>query len=80
LSFFGSLKNALRNVFGLIRQSAPNSTVFRKMSPIHPQKYQSKERKTVLERAFQLFTAEAEFQGIWGHSFFPDLATRFFWS
>lgn len=80
LSFFGSLKNTLCNAFEIIRQSAPNSTVFRKMSPIHPKKYQSKKRKIVLERAFQLFTAEAEFQGILGHSFFPDLATRFFWS
>lgn len=80
LSFFGSLKNALRNVFEIIRQSAPNSTVFRQMSPIHHKKYRSEERKTVLEQAFRLFTADAEFQGIWKRSFFPDLATRSFWS
>lgn len=80
LSFFGSLKNTLHNAFEIIRQSAPNSTVFRRMSPIHPKKYRSEERKSILEWAFQLFTAEAEFQGILGHSFFPDLATRYFWS
>ena len=80
LGFFGSLKDTLRNAFDIIRQAAPNSTVFRQTSPIHPKKYRSDERKIVLEQAFQLFTADAEFQGIWGHSLFPDLATRFFWS
>lgn len=80
LGFFGSLKNTLRNAFEIIRQSAPNSTVFRQMSPIHSKKYRSEERKTVLEQAFRLFTADAEFQAIWKRSFFPDLATRDFWS
>lgn len=80
LGFFGSLKNTLRNAFEIIRQSAPNSTVFRQMSPIHSKKYRSEERKTVLEQAFRLFTADAGFQAIWRHSFFPDLATRPFWS
>jgi len=80
LRFFGSLKKALRNVFEIIRQSSPGSTIFRQMSPIHPKKYRSEERKIVLERAFRLFAADAEFQGIWGYQFFPDLATRSFWS
>jgi hypothetical protein len=80
LSFFGSLKNTLRNAFDIIRQAAPNSTVFRQISPIHPKKYRSDERKIVLEQAFQLFTADAKYQGILGHSLFPDLATRCFWS
>ena len=80
LGFFGSLKNTLRNALEIIRQAAPNSTVFRQMSPIHPKKYRSDERKIVLEQAFQLFTADAEYQDIWGYSIFPDLATRSFWS
>ena len=80
LGFFGSLKDTLHNAFEIIRQAAPSSTVFRQMSPIHPKKYRSEERKSILELAFRLFAAEAEFQGILGHSFFPDLATRFFWS
>jgi len=80
ISFFGSLKNTLHNAFEIIRQSAPDSTVFRQISPIHHKKYRNKKRKYVLERAFQLFAAEAEFQGIWGYSFFPDLATRCCWS
>ena len=80
LGFFGSLKDTLRNAFDIIRQAAPNSTVFRQMSPIHPKKYRSEERKIVLEQAFQLFTADAEFQDILGHSIFPDLATKTCWS
>lgn len=80
LGFFGSLKSTLRNTLEIIRQAAPNSTVFRQMSPIHHKKYRSSERKTVLEQAFQLFTADAEYQDIWGYSIFPDLATRSFWS
>ena len=80
LGFFGSLKDTLRNAFDIIRQAAPNSTVFRQISSIHPKKYRSDERKIVLEQAFQLFTADAKYQGILGHSLFPDLATRCFWS
>ncbi len=34
LSFFGSPKDTLRNAFDIIRQTAPDSTVFRQISPI----------------------------------------------
>lgn len=80
LSSFGSLTITTRNAFNRIRQSDPNSTVFRQISPICPGKYRSKERKSVLERALLLFTAEAEYHRIFGRSFFPDLATKFSWS
>ncbi|MBE7446209.1 MAG: hypothetical protein HS132_13515 [Planctomycetia bacterium] len=71
--FFGSLKNTLRNAFDLIRQAAPNSPVFRHISPPYPGKYKSKQRKTFLERALQLFNAGEEYHLIFGCSFFPDL-------
>ena len=75
LSFFGSLEKTLRNTLDLIRQKDPNSTVFRKQFPIHRKKYQSKKRKHILERAFRWFTAEAELKLVFGHKYFPDLAT-----
>lgn len=79
LSFFGSLKNTLHNAFDLIRQTAGDSRVFRQISPIHPRKYQSDERKTLLQHALRLFRAEPVYRNLFGFSFFPDLATCLSW-
>lgn len=80
LRFFGSLKNTLHNAFDLIRQASPDSWVFRQISPIHPRKYQSNERKIILQHALRLFTAEVAYHRFFGFSFFPDLATKNSWS
>lgn len=80
LSFFGSLKNTLRNAFDLIRQTSGDSGIFRQISPIHPRKYQSNERKTLLQHALRLLTAEVAYRNLFGFSFFPDLATKNSWS
>lgn len=80
LSFFGSLKNTLRNAFDLIRQADPNSPVFRQLSPIYPRKYKSFKRKIVLELSNRLLTAEQAYHQLFAHSFFPDLATKNAWS
>ncbi|MQS22823.1 hypothetical protein E4K58_25955 [Escherichia coli] len=80
LRFFGSLKYTLRNAFDLIRQADPNSPVFRQMFPIYHGKYKSKQRKTSLDQSIQLFSAEPEYHRIFGHSFFPELATKSGWS
>ena len=52
LGFFGSLKNTLRNALEIIRQAAPNSTVFRQMSPIHPKSIEAMNEKSSLSRHF----------------------------
>lgn len=80
LSFFGSLKNTLRNAFDLIRQASGDSRVFRQIAPIYPRKYQSNARKTLLQHALQLFTAAVAYHRLFGSSFFPDLATKHSWS
>jgi len=76
LSFIGSLQKSLREGLYLIRQKSPTSEVFRKTCPIHPRKYQSDERKKLLQRCMQLFYADDEYQTLFGLSIFPQFATR----
>ncbi|MBE7548106.1 MAG: hypothetical protein HS127_13555 [Planctomycetia bacterium] len=79
LRFFGSLKYTLRNAFDLIRQADPNSPVFAKCFPFTTESIKQT-TKTSLDQSIQLFSAEPEYHRIFGHSFFPELATKSGWS
>ena len=71
----GSMKNTLTESLHLIKQKDPTSAIFREICPIIPHKYQSSQRKSILENARRLLRAGLEFHRLFGHKIFPHLET-----
>ena len=79
LSFLGSLTKILTQAQRLIREKAPETSMFRNLIPITAQKYRSAERKCLLETAQKLLRAAAEFKKHFGYEIFPHFATACRW-
>ncbi|MBI4606029.1 MAG: hypothetical protein HY721_29030 [Planctomycetes bacterium] len=79
-SLFGALERTRREALRLIRQRSSRSGVFRRILPIAPWKYRSDERRKLLGRSRQLFSAEKELGALFGTSIFPRFATLWAWS
>jgi len=77
LSFIGSLKQRLSHSLNLIREESPESTIFRKIFPVHPKKYKSEERKILLGFCQRFFAAHDEFVRLFERSIFPRFATGY---
>jgi len=79
ISSLGSMKNTLSEALHLIRQKDSTSTIFREVFPVAPRKYQSSQRKSILETARRLLRAGLEFHRLFGHKIFPHLETVCSW-
>jgi len=75
----GSMKGTLSEALHLIRQKDSTSTIFREVFPVAPRKYQSSQRKLILENARRLLRAGLEFHRLFGHKIFPHLGTVCSW-
>lgn len=71
----GAMKNTAAEARHLIRQKDSNSSIFREVFPVSPRKYQSLERKLLLQGARALLRAQEEFCRLFGHKIFPYFAT-----
>lgn len=80
LSSLGRLPETCRRAFGIIREEAPSSGIFRKIVPVAPWKYRSDARRRLLAESLRLLLCEAEFRRLFGFSIFPRLATSCAWS
>jgi len=79
ISSLGSMKDTLSEALHLIRQKDSTSTIFREVFPVAPHKYQSSQRKLILENARRLLRASLEFYRLFGHKIFPHLETVCSW-
>ena len=73
----GTLKAPLTRALELIRQKDPSCNLFRQVHPIAAQKYRSQKRRSILDSAIRLLTAEGVYNSLFGQSIFPRFATRF---
>ncbi|KPA19335.1 hypothetical protein MHK_000454 [Candidatus Magnetomorum sp. HK-1] len=82
ISFFGNLKNTINGALNLIRQKDSNCRMFRKIYPVSPNKYQSLERKLIIQNTMKLFHINEFFQlkHYFGNSIFPRFASSCGWS
>jgi len=78
----GGLKKTMRKAIDLIKQSKPASPVFHSPANLHvaKNKYRSKARLAVLKICRQLFLVEDQFNALYSHSIFPDLAASCGWT
>lgn len=79
ISSLGSMKETLGQALHLIRQKDPTSSIFREIFPVSPHKYQSSQRKMILENARRLLRTGLEFHRLFGHKIFPHLGTVCSW-
>ena len=82
IGFFGNLENTINGAFNLIRQKDSNCQIFRNVYPVSALKYQSFERKKIIQNTMKLFHINELFQSkkYFGNSIFPRFAASFGWS
>ena len=73
----GTLKAPLTRALELIRQKDPSCNLFRQVHPIAAHKYRSQKRRSILDSAIRLLTAEGVYNSLFGQSIFPRFATGF---
>ena len=72
LSWLGSLESKLTKMLDIIRQISPQATLFREITPLYSNKYQTEERKLKLETGMRILQIKDVV--IMGRKFFPDFA------
>jgi len=82
IGFFGNLENTINGAFNLFRQKDSNCQIFRNVYPVSALKYQSLERKRILQNTMKLFHINELFQSkkYFGNSIFPRFAASCGWS
>ncbi len=76
LAWLGSLTEALSRAREMLLQRNSNSTCHRVAGSVDPFKARSDARMATLETARQLVLIIPEWETCFGHSFFPQFATR----
>jgi len=82
IGFFGKLENTINGALNLIRQKDSNCQVFRNVYPVSALKYQSLERKKIIQNTMKLFQINELFESkkYFGNSIFPCFAASCGWS
>jgi len=82
IGFFGNLENTIYGAFNLIRQKNLTGQTFRNVYPVSALKYQSIERKRIIQNTMKLFHINELFQSkkYFGNSIFPRFAASCGWS
>jgi hypothetical protein len=76
LTWLGCQVAALVQGRQLVLEHNPNSTCYRFVGAVAPQKFRSPQREQVLRQSRQLLHLIAEWNGLFPEKFFPRFATR----
>jgi hypothetical protein len=80
VGFFGNLENTINGALNLIRQKDSNCQIFRSIFLVSPLKFQTIERKRIIQNTMKLFHINDHFKKIFGNSIFPRFAASCRWS
>jgi len=82
IGFFGNLEKTINGAFNLVRQKDSNCQIFRKAYPVSALKYQTSERKRIIQNTMKLFHINEFFQSkkFFGNSIFSSFAASCGWS
>jgi len=79
ISDLGGREKMLDQALHLIEQKAPESSTLREVLPVHPSKYRSEGRKSILQRAGRMLRVNRVFAHLFGHKIFPRFRTGACW-